>query len=107
MSAPEYILLAKQAIYDMEKNCYGHELLFRTPMGSSASDVGGEIATMQVLVNYCASVSQDANDAQLPAFVNVDNSFIQEFDSLPVSPESVVIELTEGVEPSGELIESI
>jgi len=107
MSVPDYILLAKQAIYDIEKNCYAYELLFRTPMGSSAEDFGGEIATSQVLVNYCASISEESDESQLPVFVNVDSQFILEFDSLPVSSKSVVIELTKGVEPSEELIESV
>jgi EAL and modified HD-GYP domain-containing signal transduction protein len=104
---PEYILLAKQAIYDLNKNCYAYELLFRTPMGSSAKDFGGEIATSQVLVNYCASISEESEESQLPVFVNVDSQFILEFDSLPVSPETIVIELTGRVEPSDVLIESI
>ncbi len=104
---PEYILLAKQAVYDMEKNCHANELLFRTPMGSSAADFGGEIATSQVLVNYCASVSEQANESKLPVFINVDSQFVLEFDSLPVSPESVIIELTEGVEPSEALTEAV
>jgi len=107
MLVPKYILLAKQAIYDIKKNCYAYELLFRTPMGSSAEDVGGDIATSQVLLNYCAGVSEESDKNQLPVFVNVDSQFILEFDSLPVSPKSVVIELTEGVEPSEELIESV
>jgi len=107
VSASEYILLAKQAIYDTRKKCYAYELLFRTPMGSSAEDFGGEIATSQVLVNYCASVSEETEESQLPVFINVDSQFVLEFDSLPVSPANVVIELTDGVEPSKELIESV
>ena len=105
--ASEYILLAKQAIYDMKKNCVAYELLFRTPMGSSASDFGAEIATSQVLVNYCASVSEQSDETELPVFINVDSQFVIEFDSLPVSPKSVVIELTGKVEPSQALIESV
>ena len=104
---PEYILLAKQTIYDAENNCYAYELLFRTPMGSTAEDVGGEIATNQVLVNYCASVSEETEESQLLAFVNVDSQFVLEFDSLPVAPENVVIELTGQLEPSKELVESV
>ena len=107
MLDPEYILLAKQPIYDMAKNCHAYELLFRTPMGSSAADFGAEIATSQVLVNHCASVSEQADDAGLPVFINVDSQFILEYDSIPVSPDKVIIELTEGLELSDALIEAI
>lgn len=107
MLVKEYVVLAKQAIYDLKKKCYGHELLFRTPIGASAVDFGGEIATRQVLVNFCASISSASDEHQLPVFVSVDSEVVLEFDSLPVTPSRVVIELSERVQPCEKLVASI
>lgn len=107
MLSSEYILLAKQAIYDMDKNSFAYELLFRTPMGSSAADFGAEIATSQVLVNYCASVAEQCDEIQLPVFINVDSQFVIEYESLPVSPEGMIVELSGAMEPSETLINAV
>lgn len=93
MSIPQYQLLAKQAIYNKQKDCVGHELLFRSPLNIGASDVGGDLATQQVLVNYCSSITASLEQTVGPVFLNVDVAFLLDHDSLPVDPEAVYIEV--------------
>ncbi len=107
MSVPEYVLLAKQAIYRANKNPLAYELLFRSPLNLSAVDLGGDLATSQVLVNYCASVSQQTELVDCPVFINVDASYIKHHDALPVSVECVIVDLNNFQDDDQELLESI
>lgn len=107
MLIPEYVLLAKQAIYDRDKNNVAHELLFRSPLNLSASDIGSDIATRQVLLNYCASVTQCADASGAPVFINIDSQFLQSHSSLPVMPECIVIELTGSPEVTESLLSAV
>ena len=93
MIIPDYQLLAKQNIYTANKDIYAAELLFRSPMSFSAKDVGAELATHQVLANYCSSVVDASESLQAPVFINVDEDFVRNYSELPVNPEKVVIEL--------------
>ncbi|MDX1453219.1 MAG: hypothetical protein R3183_11730, partial [Oleiphilaceae bacterium] len=107
MSVPEYVLLAKQAIYRADKHPYAYELLFRSPLNLRAVDLGGDIATSQVLVNYCASVSHQADQTTCPVFINVEASYVKSHDGLPVSPDRVIIELNNYQCGDAELIASV
>ena len=93
MPIPDYLLLAKQPMFNAELGVIAHELLFRNPMNLSAADIGGDIATHQVLLNYCSSVFDQAESSSLPVFINVDPVFICTQASLPVEPSRVVVEL--------------
>ncbi len=104
---PEYVLLAKQAIYCENKDLFAYELLFRSPLNLGAIDLGGDLATSQVLVNYCASVSQQAEAINQPVFINVGASYIKHHDMLPVSVERVVIEVNDYEPDDAVLLESI
>lgn len=93
MAIPDYLLLAKQPIFNGNLDVIAHELLFRNPMNLSAADIGSDIATSQVLLNYCSCVFDQSEASGLPVFINVDPSFICTQKTLPVEPGRVVIEL--------------
>lgn len=99
---PNYTLLAKQPIYDQDKNRVACELLFRNPMSLSADDVGTDLATHQVLANYCASVSSEVDDSEGLVFINVSSNVLLESEEFPVPPDKVVIDLENGFKASDE-----
>lgn len=47
----DYVLLARQPLYDASQQCVAYEVFFRTEFNMSAACVGGDIATRQVLIN--------------------------------------------------------
>ena len=107
MSLPNYQLLAKQAIYNKEKDCVGFELLFRSPLGIGAKDVGSEVATQQVLVNYCSSITESAELGSVPVFINVDDEFLRNHRTLPVDSGKVYIEVNQISAFDDEFLESL
>ncbi len=107
MSLPPEVLLAKQPIYKADKHVYGYELLFRSPLEIPVTTVGEDLATSQVLVDYCASISEQVENSSHLHFINVAADFLLSEYFLPVSAERVVIELVERIEINDEIIASV
>lgn len=109
----DYVLLARQPLYDASQRCVAYEVFFRTEFNMSAACVGGDIATRQVLINYFAGVSSHVgaeNEApveRLQVFLNVDATFLLAQECLPVAPELLVIELTDVQGCSDGLLQAI
>ncbi|MDX1451125.1 MAG: HDOD domain-containing protein [Oleiphilaceae bacterium] len=102
-----HVLLAKQPIFDRQKDLYGFELLFRTPLQLNAWEIGEDQATSEVLVNYSTSVMAEVDPDHHPLFINVSESFVLSEAFLPVDKSLVVIEILERVEVTPELIGAI
>lgn len=103
----DVILLAAQPIFDRHHRVSGVELLYRNEAQQSALEVGEDRATAELLFNFCTGVSEQAEQFRAPAFINVTASFLQSSVFLPISPDKVVIELVERIEPTPELVNSI
>lgn len=103
----DQVLLARQAIYNVDNSINGFELLFRHEAFLSAMDVGEDLATNQVLVNYWTSFSEDITNHETPIFINVSESFLLSDYFLPINNLYVVIELLERIEVTDKLINSI
>ena len=103
----EQVLLARQAIYKADHSAFGFELLFRNETNLSAMEVGEDLATNQVLVNYWTSHSKELNNYDTPIFINITEHFLLSEYFLPIAPQFVVIELLERVKVTPELISAI
>ncbi len=101
------VLLASQGIYTRKKDLFGTELLFRNESGSTAMEVGENIATSEVLVNHCSSITSEVTHLQRPAFVNVSADFLLSEAFLPVDPDSLYIELVERIEVTDEFVRAV
>lgn len=101
------VLLARQAIYNVDNSIYGFELLFRSQDHLSAIEVGEELATNQVLVNYWTNFSSDASNTDTPIFINVSESFLLSEYFLPINNAYLVIELLERITVTEKLVESV
>lgn len=103
----DQVLLARQAIYRADNNIYGFELLFRNQHFQTALDVGEEIATNQVLVDYWTSFSNETINRDTPVFINVSENFLLSDYFLPINNLYVVIELLERITVTEAIIDSI
>ncbi len=101
------VLLASQGIYNRKKELFGTELLFRNEDGSTAFDVGESIATSEVLVNHCSSITAEVSHLQRPSFINVGADFLLSEAFLPIDPQYVYVELVERIKVTEELIRSV
>lgn len=103
----ETTLLASQGIYNRNRELYGTELLFRNDSGNSALEVGEDVATSEVVLNHCASISQEVAHLRRPTFINVCAEFFMSEAFLPIDPSQVFIELVERIEITPEFIAAV
>lgn len=99
------VLVARQAIFDSQRNLYGYELLFRSDAASNEFDgTDAAAATMQVLSNTLLSAGAEALLGGKKAFVNFDHRLLAENMYLTLPREALVIEILETVAPTADLV---
>lgn len=101
------VLLASQPIYSRKGELFGTELLFRSDAGTTAMDVGENVATSEVLVNHCSSITSEVEHLQRPAFINVSADFLLSEAFLPCDPRYIFIELVERIAVTPEFVEAV
>lgn len=100
-------LLAAQPIYDANNRFYAVELLYRSPLNLSAETVGDTAATSEVVFNLCAGITDQTEQYDATAFINVSSEFLVSQSFLPVDPDKVVIELVERIKPTRAIINAV
>jgi len=106
MTDKQDILLARQPIYDANKNISGFELLFRDSLpNSDTSTFDGNRATSRVLLSLFTESDLTTVTDGLPAFIN----FTAELIHTPplFDPKSIIIEVLEDIEITDEIISSL
>jgi EAL and modified HD-GYP domain-containing signal transduction protein len=99
------VLVARQAIFDSQRNLYGYELLFRSDATENQFDgTEAAAATMQVLSNTLLSAGAEALLGGKKAFVNFDHRLLTENMYLTLPREALVIEILETVAPTADLV---
>src|SRR5579863_4589455 len=99
------VFLARQAIFDRNRELYAYELLYRSNGvtnhfdGTEASD-----ATQQVISGALLSIGLENILAGKKAFLNFDHSLLSNGMYLSLPREDVVIEILETVEPTADVI---
>ncbi|WP_290637797.1 EAL and HDOD domain-containing protein [Aquisalimonas sp.] len=101
------IMVGRQPIYDRQLNTWAYELLFRDTDQNRANVIDGDWATSQVLYNAFVEIGIEAITGQKRAFVNLTTPFIHGHYPLPSTPDLLVLEVLEDVEPSEQLHASI
>lgn len=97
------VFVARQPIFDRDRNVYAYELLFRSGAEHNEFD-GNENATTEVVANSLLSIGLDNMLDGKKGFVNFDRaSLVSGLHSI-LPRELVVIELLETVEPDDEVI---
>ncbi|KZZ42342.1 hypothetical protein A3758_07230 [Oleiphilus sp. HI0118] len=99
------VLLARQPIYDANKEIYGYELLFRDNEQNAANILCDLSATSNVLLNLFTESDLQFVTGGAPAFVNFSGELLMErpiFD-----PHSIVIEILEHVKITPSFIKRV
>jgi c-di-GMP-related signal transduction protein len=99
------VFLARQPIFDRQRQVYGYELLFRSGDVQDKFDgTEASSATMQVMANALLAGDLHALSGK-KAFLNFDHSLLRDGLHLAMPPQSIVIELLETVDPTEELLD--
>lgn len=101
------VLFARQAIIDAAGRVRGYELLYRGRRGSDGEVPDAEHATCQVLAAAFADAGLGVAVGEVPAWINVSERFLSDFDPPPLPPERTVIELLETHVPAPALVERL
>ncbi len=99
--------IARQPIFDAELNVQAYELLFRDGDTGVANVSDGNIASSQVMINAFLELGIDSISDNRISFINLTRDFIVGQLPLPVTPNSVVIEILEDIEVDDELIAAL
>jgi EAL and modified HD-GYP domain-containing signal transduction protein len=100
-------LLASQPIYNVQKDLYGFELLFRHELFASAEAYGEDLATSEVVLNLCTGINQQIDLFSRPIFINLSEGLLLSDAFLPLPPGGVVIELPASIQINEALVRAI
>lgn len=98
------IFIGRQAIYDRKLHVFAYELLYRHCADNKAVIVNGDHATSQIITSLFIELGLENIVGSKPAFINITGDFFLGDYPLAMSPEQVVLELLENIEPSNEII---
>jgi EAL and modified HD-GYP domain-containing signal transduction protein len=99
------VFVARQPIFDRQRQLYAYELLFRSGAHSSAFDgADGAIATTRLLANTLLAIGLENLLCGKKAFINFDRSFLLGGLHSVLPPEILVIEVLESAEPDAEVL---
>ncbi|WP_106476136.1 EAL and HDOD domain-containing protein [Phytohalomonas tamaricis] len=101
------VLYARQPIYDRQRELAGFELLFRDRSGQNSVPAvfDGDLATSQVLVSAFTETDIEEVCEKKPVFVNFTANTLK--GDIPFSPDTLVVEVLESVEPTAGVVASL
>jgi len=99
------IFLARQPIFDRFNKLIGYELLFRNSEKNSYQSEDGDKATTEVIKNMFINMGIEKVTGGKKAFINFTENILKSDIFEVLSPESVIIEILEDIEPTDEILE--
>jgi len=99
------IFLARQPILDRFYNLVGYELLFRNSDKNIYQNQDGDKATIEVIKNSFINIGIEKVTGGKKAFINFTENILKSDIFTVLSPELVIIEILEDVEPTDEILE--
>ncbi|GBL03830.1 EAL and HDOD domain-containing protein [Glaciecola sp. KUL10] len=101
-----FAYIARQAIYDLEKQVYAYELLFRDGVSNCFPDISPDEATSNMIANSHLTMGVEDITLNKHAFINFhQNTLLYRFPST-LDPLNVVVEIVETVEVDSELLKA-
>ncbi|WP_395340209.1 EAL and HDOD domain-containing protein [Ningiella sp. W23] len=101
-----FAYVARQAIYDGEKNVFAYELLFRDGKSNCFPDISPDEATSAMLADSHLSIGVENISFNKPSFINFhQDTILYRFPST-LDPLNVVIEIVETVDVDGDFIKA-
>ncbi len=103
------IYVGRQPIYNNKLGVYGYELLFRSGKvnTSAGAEFNADGATSTTIINAFLEMGLERLVGKRYAFINLTEQFLLDEDSLPISPEQVVLEVLEDVPVNFKLIKAV
>jgi c-di-GMP-related signal transduction protein len=99
------IFVARQPVFDRQRQLYGYELLYRSDAVRNEFDgTEASAATQHVISNSLLSIGLENILGGKKAFVNFDQNLLSDGIHLSLPRATTVIEILESVEPSASLI---
>ncbi len=97
--------VARQPVFDRERNIWGYELLFRNSAVAGKAQIDNEdAATSQVIADGFGLIQEDLAKGQ-KILINFPRNMLLEKASDLLPPEVCVVEILETVQPEPEIIE--
>jgi c-di-GMP-related signal transduction protein len=99
------VFVARQPIFDRQRQLYGYELLYRSEKASNQFDgTEASLATKQVISNTLLSIGLENILCGKKAFLNFNHRLLSDGLHLSLPRQATVIEILETVEPTADLI---
>jgi c-di-GMP-related signal transduction protein len=103
---PDFIYMARQPIFDIEKNVIAYELLFRSSEDNFFPDANGDTASSSVIANSYMLIGMNNVTKGKLGFINVtENILVSDYMSM-FPGEQMVIEILETIDPKPEVYEA-
>jgi len=102
----EDVFVARQPIFDMNKNIYAYELLFRDGTANYVPDIDGDVATATLLSNTFFSIGMARMTGGRKTFINFTQNLLERRVPLLLPKETTVVEILEDVKPDPALVEA-
>ena len=99
------VFVARQPIFNLKEEVVAYELLYRGNKENTFSNIDGDRATAEVIINSFINIGmQDLSEGK-QCFVNFTESLLKSKMPTFFKPDSIVVEILENVEINEELIE--
>ncbi|MEG6523462.1 EAL and HDOD domain-containing protein [Desulfotomaculum sp. 1211_IL3151] len=98
------LYVARQPIFDKGLNLFGYELLYRSGLSNYYSNLDGDQATSELILNSMMVIGFNKLTRGKRAFVNFSNNLLEQDFATILPAESTVIEVLEDVEPNEKLV---
>ncbi|WP_062356525.1 EAL and HDOD domain-containing protein [Bacillus kwashiorkori] len=100
------VFIARQPIYDRNRNVFGYELLYRNNQMNNSAIINNELATADVLVNSFLNFGIEELTNNKLAFVNFTERLLLDHVPENFPPKDLVIEILETVKPTEQIMEA-
>lgn len=101
------IFVARQPILTRNEELFGYELLYRNSHQNSFTEIDGDVATTDLLVNSFLGIGNEKLSKGKKLFINFTRNLLLKRVPCLFSPEKIIIEVLEDVEGDEEIIVAI
>src|SRR5580658_7834691 len=99
------VFVARQAIFDRQRQLYAYELLYRSDAARNEFDgTDAGAATRQVISSTMLSIGLENILCGKKAFLNFDHRLLSDGMHMSLPRQAIVIEILESVQPTADLI---
>lgn len=102
------VFVARQPIFDKDKNVYAYELLFRAGLKNAFSEnMDGDKATSQVISSSFMSIGVEELVADKRIFINFTGNLLLDKTAELLPKEVLTVEVLENVDPTSDIVDAV